>query len=687
MAKSYTPYATDMTANNAPAPLEASASAASWGAFRAFSFALTDDWSPTGLSATASQWVQIKLDKAIQIWAVKMAMRTTVTAQDAGQVPYKFKIHGSNDGIAFTQVYATDSASPDWFAQYDTAASKYVWNAPQYVEFTSTTAAYQYFRFEFFNAQSIAKGAVTATDADTLKPTCIQLFEDSGGVPSFLVTFKDWNGAVLKTESVLQNADATPPTNPTREGYTFTGWDKTYTHITADTIVTAQYTALPVFTVTFRDWNGATLKTQTVPQNADATPPTNPTREGYTFTGWDKAYTHITADTIVTAQYAAIPQYTVMFKDWNGTVLKTESVPQNGSATPPPTPVRAGWVFERWSQDFTNVTANVVTIAIYTQNTDRLSIRLYRDNAQIGSIPCVLSATQRDALDGERTLTFTTTAARGGVLQSGLTAELDGCFYTVERTTKNLVNGIAVYGATCEHLSYRLNDAQYDVEKFAYSGDTLAGLAQILSGTPLSAGVCDVAATVDIAVTQKTTRRALLMQYIALLSGEIEYDGRKINIKAHRGSTAPIELLEGKNVTDVGYSDDARAGTASYEIAFFKLMNLHVGDSVHIKFTPLAIDVTTRIVALEYNPFYRYNIHVEVGNYKPTINDALAKIENHVNAVTKDCTAMSEKVKEVAELSFGDMMQFTVTYTGGARAVYSYSIDALGRISSIRKQG
>ncbi|MEG2841990.1 MAG: InlB B-repeat-containing protein [Ruthenibacterium sp.] len=624
MAKSHTPYATDMTANNAPAPLEASASAASWGAFRAFSFALTDDWSPTGLSATASQWVQIKLDKAIQIWAVKMAMRTTVTAQDAGQVPYKFKIHGSNDGIAFTQVYATDSASPDWFAQYDTAASKYVWNAPQYVEFTSTTAAYQYFRFEFFNAQSIAKGAVTATNADTLKPTCIQLFED-GGVPSFLVTFKDWNGTVLKAESVLQNADATPPSNPTREGYTFTGWDK--------------------------------------------------------------AYTHITADTIVTAQYAAIPLYTVMFKDWNGAVLKTESVPQNGSATPPPTPVRAGWVFERWSQDFTNVTANVVTIAIYTQNTDRLAIRLYRDNAQIGSIPCVLSATQRDALDGERTLTFTTTAARGGVLQSGLTAELDGCFYTVERTTKNLVNGIAVYGATCEHLSYRLNDAQYDVEKFAYSGDTLAGLAQILSGTPLSAGVCDVAATVDIAVTQKTTRRALLMQYIALLSGEIEYDGRKINIKAHRGSTAPIELLEGKNVTDVGYSDDARAGTASYEIAFFKLMNLHVGDSVHIKFTPLAIDVTTRIVALEYNPFYRYNIHVEVGNYKPTINDALAKIENHVNAVTKDCTAMSEKVKEVAELSFGDMMQFTVTYTGGARAVYSYSIDALGRISSIRKQG
>lgn len=59
----------------------------------------------------------------------------------------------------------------------------------------------------------------------------------------YTVTFKDWDGKVLKTESVKDGNAATPPANPAREGYTFSGWDKAYDTITADTVLTAQYVA------------------------------------------------------------------------------------------------------------------------------------------------------------------------------------------------------------------------------------------------------------------------------------------------------------------------------------------------------------------------------------------------------------------------------------------------------------
>ena len=63
----------------------------------------------------------------------------------------------------------------------------------------------------------------------------------------FTVKFVDYDGEEIKTEIVKYEGNATAPTNPTRESnvqytYTFAGWDKEYTNVTEDKIVTARYT-------------------------------------------------------------------------------------------------------------------------------------------------------------------------------------------------------------------------------------------------------------------------------------------------------------------------------------------------------------------------------------------------------------------------------------------------------------
>jgi hypothetical protein len=58
-------------------------------------------------------------------------------------------------------------------------------------------------------------------------------------------------------------------------------------------------------TVVFKGWDGSILDTQTVAHGSSATPPSPPAQNGYVFTGWDVSYLTVTADTIVTATYAA----------------------------------------------------------------------------------------------------------------------------------------------------------------------------------------------------------------------------------------------------------------------------------------------------------------------------------------------------------------------------------------------
>ena len=182
-------------------------------------------------------------------------------------------------------------------------------------------------------------------------------------INTYTVTFKDWDGNVLKTQEVQYGGDAEAPADPTRVGYTFTGWDKAFTNITADLVVTAQY-EINTYTVTFKDWDGTVLKTQEVQHGGDAEAPADPTRTGYTFTGWDKAFTNIMADLVVTAQYE-INTYTVTFKDWDGTVLKTQEVQYGGDAEAPADPTRTGYTFTGWDKAFTNITADLVVTAQY----------------------------------------------------------------------------------------------------------------------------------------------------------------------------------------------------------------------------------------------------------------------------------------------------------------------------------
>ena len=51
--------------------------------------------------------------------------------------------------------------------------------------------------------------------------------------------------------------------------------------------------------------------------------------------------------------------------------------------------------------------------------------------------------------------------------------------------------------AQCEHISYILNDAAYNLVTFVFEGTPTAGLTELLSGTPFSVGTVEATERVE----------------------------------------------------------------------------------------------------------------------------------------------------------------------------------------------
>lgn len=184
-------------------------------------------------------------------------------------------------------------------------------------------------------------------------------------VNSYLVTFIDGlTGSTLSEQVVEYGNAAAAPEAPAHEGYTFTGWDNDFESVSCSMTVAAQY-ARNFYTVTFLDWDGTELGSETVLHGESAAQIPSPERTGYTFIGWDASLTNITSDVTTTAQYE-INRYLVVFVDWDGSTISRQLVAYGQAAELPEEPVREYYNFIGWSADTSCITEETIVVAQYS---------------------------------------------------------------------------------------------------------------------------------------------------------------------------------------------------------------------------------------------------------------------------------------------------------------------------------
>jgi hypothetical protein len=141
--------------------------------------------------------------------------------------------------------------------------------------------------------------------------TYVAKWEEHQVTTTHTITWKDGDD-VLKTTEV---EDGEVPTygeeNPTKEGFDFTGWDPEIVAATEDATYTAQFEQqeedIVTHTITW-DVDGTTTTTEVEDGETPVYDGEEPTKEGYTFTGWDPEIVAATEDATYTAQFEENPQ-------------------------------------------------------------------------------------------------------------------------------------------------------------------------------------------------------------------------------------------------------------------------------------------------------------------------------------------------------------------------------------------
>ena len=123
---------------------------------------------------------------------------------------------------------------------------------------------------------------------------------------SYTITFDTNGGSAVAPITQDYGTDITAPAAPTKTGYTFMGWEPEIpaTMPAEDMTITAKW-SINQYTVTFDTDGGSAVAPITQDYGTDITAPADPTREGYTFIGWDKAIpaTMPAGDMTITAKW------------------------------------------------------------------------------------------------------------------------------------------------------------------------------------------------------------------------------------------------------------------------------------------------------------------------------------------------------------------------------------------------
>ena len=200
--------------------------------------------------------------------------------------------------------------------------------------------------------------------------------------PIIGLTVTYMNGETIYARQILPSGTlATRPDAPTTTpGYTFGGWNKAdgtawdyaSDKVTDNITLYAKWIA-NTYTVTFDTAGGTEIAPITQGYGTAITAPAAPTREGYTFVGWDKSIpTTMPAENItITAQWK-INKYTITFDTAGGTEIAPITQDYGTQIASPAAPTREGYNFVGWDKSIpATMPAENITITAQWKDTEK----------------------------------------------------------------------------------------------------------------------------------------------------------------------------------------------------------------------------------------------------------------------------------------------------------------------------
>ena len=191
---------------------------------------------------------------------------------------------------------------------------------------------------------------------------CTQMWDFDDPIPGNMTLYAGWDILSYVIRVRLENGEqdiiinqnygtpVTVPDDPTREGYTFIGWDIPFpAKMPAKiTTITALWT-INQYTITFDTDGGSEIDSIEQDYDTAITAPDAPTKEGYTFIGWDTTVPKKmpAKDMTVKARWQ-INRYKITFDTDGGSEIDPIEQDYDTAITAPDNPTKEGYAFIDW---------------------------------------------------------------------------------------------------------------------------------------------------------------------------------------------------------------------------------------------------------------------------------------------------------------------------------------------------
>ena len=277
-------------------------------------------------------------------------------------------------------------------------------------------------------------------------------------------------GSVASVNPATYTIESTAITlnNPTREGYTFTGWTGTGLDAATTTVTIAagstgnrSYTATwtPItYNIEYTMNGGIASNLETYTIETPTFILNNPTKTGHTFKGWKlngegDAMEEVTitqgstGDKAYTATWQ-VNQYTITFNSDGGSAVDAITQDYGSTVTAPDAPTKSGYIFGGWTPALpeTMPAENMTVTAIWTINTYTVSITgagvtANKMNPEYGDNVVLTIMDDPDA-------TLTSLTVNGTEVKESIVANQ----YTIENVSGN-VSVVATWSSTKEFIT------------------------------------------------------------------------------------------------------------------------------------------------------------------------------------------------------------------------------------------
>lgn len=163
-----------------------------------------------------------------------------------------------------------------------------------------------------------------------------------------------------KTVEYEYGSSITPELEPTKEGYTFSGWSKIPEMMPAHDVTITGTFSINKYKLTYTV-DGEEYKIYDVEYGATITAEAAPTKEGYTFSGWSEIPETMPAHDVTVTGTFSINSYKLIYTV-DGEEYKNYEVEYGTIITPEAVPTKEGYTFSGWGEIPEAMPAHDVTV-------------------------------------------------------------------------------------------------------------------------------------------------------------------------------------------------------------------------------------------------------------------------------------------------------------------------------------